>query len=51
MTGSADAAAKETVSTATAGGVKVTTGKQITGYFVEALQAGATAEQLAKYGK
>lgn len=49
MTGNADAAAKDTVSTATAGGVKIKVGKQITGYYVDALKDGATAEQLAEY--
>jgi predicted small secreted protein len=49
MTGNADAATKDTVSTATAGGVKIKVGKQITGYYVDALEAGATAEQLAEY--
>jgi hypothetical protein len=49
MTGNADAAAKDTVSTATAGGVKIKVGKQITGYYVDALKNDVTAEQLAEY--
>ena len=51
MTGSADAAAKETVSTATAGGVKIKVGRQVTGYMVDALNAGVTVDQLQKYTK
>lgn len=51
MTGSADAAAKDTVSTATAGGVKIKVGRQITGYMVDALAAGVTVEQLQKYAQ
>ena len=51
MTGSADASGKETVNAATDGGVKIKTGKQITGYLVDALDAGATVEQLTEYTK
>lgn len=51
MTGNADAAAKDAVSTATAGGVKIKVGKQITGYMVDALTAGATVGQLQEYTK
>ena len=49
MTGKADATGKETVNATTDGSVKVKTGRQITGYMVDALNAGATVEQLGKY--
>lgn len=51
MTGKADATGKETVNAATDGSVKVKTGRQITGYMVDALTAGVTVDQLQKYTK
>lgn len=49
MTGKADTNGKETVNAATDGSVKVKTGRQITGYMVDALNAGVTVDQLQKY--
>ena len=51
MQGESSAGAnKDTTANAGASGsVKVKVGKQITGYYVDALKAGATAEQLDKY--
>ena len=41
---------KDTTATAAANGaVKVKVGKQITGYYVDALKAGATPKQLEEY--
>lgn len=51
MTGKADASGKETVNAATDGSVKIKTGKQITGYLVDAVNAGVTVEQLTEYTK
>lgn len=51
MQGDSNAGAgKDTTATARASGsVKVKVGKQITGYYVDAIKAGATIEQLEKY--
>lgn len=38
-----------TANAGASGSVKVKVGKQLTGYYVDALKAGATAEQLEKY--
>lgn len=41
----------ENVSASSDGNVKVKIGKQITGYYVDALKAGATPEQIQEYMK
>ena len=48
--GNAGAGKENAASTAADGNVKMKIGKQITGYYVDAIKAGATPEQLDKYG-
>ena len=47
--GNAGAGKDSTANAGASGSVKVKVGKQFTGYYVDALKAGATAEQLEKY--
>ena len=48
-TGNAGGGKENATTAATDGKVKMKIGKQITGYYVDALKAGATPEQLDKY--